>query len=112
MAPAKFCQRLRVIKSVTQSIALTRKVCITVIKKTIQRNHMFAVFALLLEPEDAFFFFFFLFFLFFFLLLTSSAFFAYSEYRFEGWLLYFHGILSLKYCSLLFNLNLLNITLG
>ena len=109
MTPAKFCQRLSVIKSFTQSIALTkdkekekelfgkelfirftasafrkllsvcvfsyfpfgfegmmwdlilsvadhclsfyltRKICIIVIKNTIQRNHMFVIFALVLE---------------------------------------------------------------
>ena len=49
MTPAKFCQRLSVIKSFTQSIALTRKMCIIVIKKTILKNNMFAIFALLLD---------------------------------------------------------------
>ena len=49
VTPAKFCQRLSVIKSFTQSIDLTRKMCIIVNKKTIQRNHMFAIFALLLK---------------------------------------------------------------
>ena len=49
VTPAKCCQRLHVIKSFTQSIALTRKMFIIVIKKTIQRNHMFAISALLLE---------------------------------------------------------------
>ena len=53
------------------------------IKKTIQRNHMFAIFALL-----------------FFL---SFFFIAYPEYRFEG-----YGILCLKYCFLLCYLNLLS----
>ena len=33
----------------TQSIALTSKKCIIVIKRAIQRNHMFAIFALLFE---------------------------------------------------------------
>ena len=49
VTPAKFCRRLRVIKTFTQSIALTRKMCIIVNKKTMQRNHMFAILALLLE---------------------------------------------------------------
>ena len=70
VTPAKFCQRLQVIKSFNQSIALTRKICIIVIKKTIQRNHMFAIFALWFTGCDIW-------------LLTPSAFFTYSEYRFE-----------------------------
>ena len=45
-------------------------------------------------------------------LLTPSTFFAYPEYRFEGWLLSYHGIFCLKYCFLLCNLNLLSVTLG
>ena len=49
VTPAKFYQRLSLITSLTQSIALTRKRCIIVIKKTIQRNHMLAIFALILE---------------------------------------------------------------
>ena len=44
------------------------------IKKTIQRNHMFAIFALLLK--DAIFGYW-----------PPSVFFAYPEYQFEGWLL-------------------------
>ena len=49
MTLAKFCQRLSLIIPFTQPIALTRKLNITVIKKPIQRNHMFAIFALILE---------------------------------------------------------------
>ena len=49
MTLAKFCQRLSLIIPFTQSIALTRKQNIIVIKKTIQRKHMFAIFALILE---------------------------------------------------------------
>ena len=97
VTPAKFCQRLRLITSFAQLIASTKR-SITVIKKIIQRNHMFAIFALLLE--DAIFW-----------LLTPSSFFSYPEYRFKGCLLQFLVILCIKSCSLLCNLNLLTVTL-
>ena len=49
MTPAtKFCQGLSLMTSLTQPIALTRKRRIVVIKKTIQRNQMFATFVLIL----------------------------------------------------------------
>ena len=43
------CQRLSLIWSFTQSISLTRKRRIIVIKTTTQRNHMLSIFAMLLK---------------------------------------------------------------
>ena len=52
-------------------------------------EHMFAIFALLLK--DVIF------------VTDPLRVSVYPAYRFEGWLLFFHGILWLKYCSLLYN---------